>query len=85
MSTSQFGIDLHYELSLSLELFPLTNIFVFEIAACFISSLGRLDLVHSRSDNLVFQKNALLELFTRLCKSFFSLAVVALVVSTLFV
>ena len=85
MSTSQLSVDLHDELSLPLQLFTFIDIFLLEVAACFIGSFGRLYLVHTRSNDLIFQKNALLELLTGLCKSFFSLAIVAFVVSALFV
>ena len=66
MCSSQLSVDLHNELSLALEIFPLDLVLSLEIAARLVRMLGLLNLVRARLNDLVLQDDALLELLSGL-------------------
>ena len=85
VSSSKLSINLHDQLSLLLQFLSVHQFFPLEVATRIICLLGHLYFLHSRLNDLVFEQNAIFDLFCCLSKSLFSSPVVALVVCTLLV
>ena len=60
MSSSQFGIYLHNELSLLLKLFTLHIVLSLKIETGGVGVLSLADFFRARLDNLIFQNDTLL-------------------------
>ena len=60
VGASELSIHLHDELSLTMQLLPVEQLLVFELAARVVGLLRFLDLVHARLNDLVFEQDALL-------------------------
>ena len=62
VGTAQLCFNLHNQLSLTLQFLTVDELFLLEIAACLVGQLGLLNFVNARLDDLVLEKDALLQL-----------------------